>query len=132
MRITIHRGTHEIGGSCVEIKSQNSRIIIDIGVPIVTPSGEKVDSRNLKKFFREELISTRVFPNVSGLYKQDRSSFIDGMLISHSHLDHYGLYNFVDKGIQYYLGEATNKLINLSNIFIEDRGAIENINLQVI
>jgi len=27
MNITIHRGTHEIGGSCVEIENRDSRIV---------------------------------------------------------------------------------------------------------
>ena len=35
MKIIIHRGTHEIGGSCVEIRSKKSRILIDIGMPLV-------------------------------------------------------------------------------------------------
>jgi len=30
MNITIHRSTHEIGGSCIEITSKNSKIVIDI------------------------------------------------------------------------------------------------------
>jgi Cft2 family RNA processing exonuclease len=30
MKIIIHRGTHEIGSSCVEIQSKKSRILIDI------------------------------------------------------------------------------------------------------
>jgi len=35
MKIIIHRGTHEIGGSCVEIQSKKSRILMDIGMPLV-------------------------------------------------------------------------------------------------
>lgn len=125
MILTIHRGSHEIGGSCVELKSRNSRIVIDIGVPIVTPSGKKFDIKDHKNLSTEELIASNILPNVKGLYKQDSSNNIDGLLISHAHIDHYGLYNFVDKDIQYYLGEATHRLIGLSNIFIEDRGTIK-------
>jgi len=107
MKLTIHRGANEIGGSCVEIRSSNNRIVIDIGMPIVTPSGSKT------------------LPDVKGFYKHNnKQRLIDGLLISHAHLDHYGLYNFASADIQYYLGEATHKLINLSNIFIEDRGII--------
>ena len=107
MKLTIHRGANEIGGSCVEIRSSNNRIVIDIGMPIVTPSGSKT------------------LPDVKGFYKHNnKQRLIDGLLISHAHLDHYGLYNFASEDIQYYLGEATHKLINLSNIFIEDRGII--------
>jgi ribonuclease J len=41
MKIIIHRGTHEIGGSCVEIKSKKSRILIDIGMPLVKKDGDR-------------------------------------------------------------------------------------------
>lgn len=128
MKLIIHRGSHEIGGSCVEVKSRNSRIVIDIGVPIVTPSGKKFDFRDYRKLSHEKLIASKILPNVKGLYGQDsRNKLIDGLLISHAHIDHYGLYDFVNKDIQYHLGEATHKLIDLSNIFIEDRGSIEKV-----
>ena len=31
VKIKIHRGTHQIGGSVVEIKTEKSRIFIDFG-----------------------------------------------------------------------------------------------------
>ena len=45
MKIIIHRGTHEIGGSCVEIQSKKSRILIDIGMPLVKKDGDRFDFR---------------------------------------------------------------------------------------
>ncbi len=45
MKIIIHRGTHEIGGSCVEIRSKKSRILIDIGMPLVKENGDRFDFR---------------------------------------------------------------------------------------
>jgi len=42
MTIIIHRGSHEIGG-CVEVRSKNSRIVIDIGMPLVKKSGERFE-----------------------------------------------------------------------------------------
>lgn len=128
MKLTIHRGAHEIGGSCVEIKSRNNRIVIDIGVPIVTPSGKKFDFKDYNKLSLEELIASKILPDIKGFYKQDSSNMlIDGLLISHSHIDHYGFYHFANQNIHYYLGVATHSLIKLSNIFIEDRGLIEKV-----
>ena len=37
MKLIIHRGTKEIGGSCVELQSKKARIIIDLGMPLVNP-----------------------------------------------------------------------------------------------
>lgn len=34
MTITIHRGTHEIGGSCVEIRTPQAKILLDLGLPL--------------------------------------------------------------------------------------------------
>lgn len=31
MQLVIHRGTKEIGGSCVELKTANTRILINLG-----------------------------------------------------------------------------------------------------
>jgi len=44
MKIIIHRGTYEIGGSCVEIQSKKSRILIDIGMPLVKKDGDRFNS----------------------------------------------------------------------------------------
>ena len=34
MTLTIHRGTHEIGGSCVEIRTDKAKILIDLCMPL--------------------------------------------------------------------------------------------------
>lgn len=43
MKLIIHRGAKEIGGSCVELISENSRILIDPGMPLVARSGKPFD-----------------------------------------------------------------------------------------
>ena len=44
MRVTIHRGAHQIGGTCIEVASEGSRIILDAGLPL---EAEMVDARGL-------------------------------------------------------------------------------------
>jgi ribonuclease J len=34
MNITIHSGSKEIGGSCVEVESQGKWLLIDLGLPL--------------------------------------------------------------------------------------------------
>ena len=41
MNLIIHRGTHEIGGTCVEITTDETRIIIDLGMPLADPRDKK-------------------------------------------------------------------------------------------
>ena len=34
MQVCIHRGSKQIGGSCVEVESQGQRLLIDLGLPL--------------------------------------------------------------------------------------------------
>ena len=34
LNVRIHRGAHEIGGSCVELEYRGSRIVLDVGKPL--------------------------------------------------------------------------------------------------
>jgi len=125
MQIIIHRGTHEIGGSCVEIKSGQSRIILDIGMPLVEKSGEKFKFSRYEYLNGQELVNNGILPNVKGLYKWDKSSDSpDGVFISHAHIDHYGFYNYLNDDIHYYLGEGTKRMIDISAFFLDHEGKI--------
>ena len=129
MQLTIHRGTKEIGGSCVELQSQNSRILIDFGMPLVDSDGERFDSKSLKGKTREVLVQSNILPNIKGLYKGDSKS-IDGILISHSHLDHYGFLEHVNPDIPIYTSQGAKELIDITNIFITKNP--EDLNYSII
>jgi ribonuclease J len=113
--LTIHRGTQEIGGSCVEIWTENTRIILDIGLPLVEKDGSDFKDGKYKNLDRSELISKGLLPDINGLY-DDRAD-VDALLISHAHADHYGLAGYTDRSIPCYISRATKDLIELSNIF---------------
>lgn len=85
MYLTIHRGTHEIGGSCVEITSLNSRIIIDIGTPLVKADGGKFNMADYEDLSGQELVKRKVLPDVQGLYRWDKEGKIaDGKKVIYS------------------------------------------------
>ena len=91
MKLIIHRGTHEIGGSCIELKTKNTRIILDIGMPLVNDRGEQFDFKPYRKLSGPELIEKKILPDVDGLYRFDKNNKPpDALLISHPHLDHFG------------------------------------------
>lgn len=120
MKLTIHRGTHEIGGSCIELEAKNTRIILDIGMPLVDERGEQFDFRPYRKLSGPELIEKKILPNVKGLYRFDNNTKpIDALLISHPHLDHFGFMNFVNPSIPLYMSKGCHKLIELSYYFNE-------------
>ncbi len=98
MKICIHRGTKEIGGTCVEIESQGKRIVLDIGLPL----DAEVDEISL--------------PPVSGFEKPDKSLL--GIFISHPHLDHYGLARKLLPDIPILIGPAAKRIIDSSRTFV--------------
>ena len=49
MNLTIHRGTHKIGGSCVEVSTSKTRIIIDAGLPLDDIGEHKKSKPKLKR-----------------------------------------------------------------------------------
>ncbi|MHA1584105.1 MAG: MBL fold metallo-hydrolase [Promethearchaeota archaeon] len=116
MNFKIHRGTKEIGGSCVEIWTENTRILIDFGMPLVDKERKEFDFGKYKKLKPVELVEKGILPNIEGLYDNSKN-LIDGIVISHPHQDHFGLVNFINEDVQYHLGEATHKIIELNNLF---------------
>jgi ribonuclease J len=125
MHFKIHRGTQEIGGSCVEIWTDNTRIVLDIGMPLVEKDGTEFDFNKYRNNTVGDLIGKKVLPNIKGFYKNS-NKLIDGVLISHSHIDHYGFSNFLHPDIQYYLGQATHKIIELTSIFTPQQNIIQH------
>lgn len=117
MKLIIHRGTQEIGGSCVELKTANSTILIDFGIPLVSKNRERFDPGVLKGKSVEDLRKITILPALEGLYKDEKKS-IDGILISHSHLDHYGLLGYVHPDIPIYMSEGAKELIDITNLFV--------------
>lgn len=65
MQITIYRGTHEIGGTLIELKTQGSRILLDAGYPLFL-NGLPIDDK-LVALPPEELLKIGVLPAIAGL-----------------------------------------------------------------
>lgn len=98
MRICIHRGTKEIGGTCVEIESQGKRIVLDIGLPL-------------------DVVDPDAMPlhPVPGFDKPDDSLL--GVLISHPHQDHYGLAYRLPEETTFLIGQAAQSILEAADAF---------------
>jgi ribonuclease J len=125
LNFKIHRGTQEIGGSCIEVWTDTTRIVLDFGMPLVEKDGVEFDFRKYENLTDSELIQKGILPNIDGLY-EDSEKCIDGLVISHPHLDHYGLINFLSPKVKIHLGEAAHKIIELTNIFTPSQNDINN------
>lgn len=98
MKVTIHKGSHEIGGNCIQVSSGNTTILLDVGLPL------SADSRPV---------------DVSRLA-------VDAVLVSHPHRDHFGLMASLPPGTPIYIGKLARSLIDATQVFIgEDRYALD-------
>ena len=119
MDLTIHRGADEIGGSCVELRSRsgNTRLIIDIGMPLVDSDGAPFEWARYSALAPSGLVERGVLPPVEGLYSWQQPE-VSAVVLSHSHQDHYGFLRFVHPDIPIYLSRGTRALIEVSNLFL--------------
>lgn len=115
MKLTIHRGTHEIGGSCVELESEGSRIILDMGMPLpeIGKLGDPFEG------------SANLLPKIKGLYSGDKPE-VNAVFISHAHKDHYGFAHFVHPKIPVYMSEGTAQLFKVNETFLPDMKSIKS------
>lgn len=125
MIVTIHRGAHTIGGSCIEISYRRERIILDIGAPLMKPGGGEIAPADLEA----PSVLNEVVPDVPGLYK-DRHPEVSAVFISHAHMDHYGLLDHVHPDIPVYLGQETKALLEIGRIFFPVQNKVYFSNLR--
>ena len=90
MKVTIHKGSHEIGGTCIELSSGETSILLDAGLPLSTESQPVGVSKVV----------------------------VDAVLISHSHQDHYGLMTQLPQQTPIYIGELGKSFIDATQIFL--------------
>ncbi len=99
MRVRIHRGTREIGGSCIELANEaGERIVLDVGRPLWAEWGDVVAT-----------------PAVPGFVNADPSLL--GVVISHPHLDHYGLLGQVREDVPVFVGREAASLLDAAAFF---------------
>lgn len=101
MRLRIHRGTREIGGSCVELESRGSRILLDLGLPLTAAD-----------------LKSAPLPSVSGLTEPDPS--LRAIVLSHGHRDHWGLLPKARSDIPIVVGRATASIMKAAADFVPD------------
>ena len=123
MKLTIHRGTHEIGGSCVELCSDSgeTRIVLDIGMPLVESDGSQYEWKKYQKMTLKELVEKRILPPVEGLYVHQQPS-VSAVFLSHAHQDHYGFLRFVNRKIPIYMSEGSRSIVEVSSVFLKNLG----------
>lgn len=93
MKVRIHRGTEQIGGTCIELSAAGDRIAIDFGLPL---DADPADSS--------------LVPNIAG-------DDLLGVVISHPHIDHYGLLHHLTGDVPVAIGSAARQIIQAAAPF---------------
>lgn len=120
MQFIIHKGTKEIWGSCVEIKTSSTRILIDFGMPLHSVDQIETQPYPYNNQSITDLIKNKHLPDIEGLFESGNNP-INAILISHAHLDHYGLISFVNESIPVYSGVGTQILIQLTHQYVKGK-----------
>ena len=115
MRITIHRGSKEVGGSCIELQSEDSRLVLDVGMPLFGNDREAIDTFELRRMSRDELDDHGILPKVEGLFQDGERP--DAILLSHAHLDHTGLLNHTAPEVPVFASRGTSKIMLAGRLF---------------
>jgi ribonuclease J len=98
MKVTIHKGSHEIGGTCIQLSSGKTSLLLDAGLPLSADS-QPVDLSRLT---------------------------VDALLVSHPHQDHFGLMASLQPGTPVYIGKLARSLIDATQVFLgRDRYALD-------
>lgn len=109
--LTFYGGVGEIGGNKILLQDRDVKVFFDFGMsfalkkqyyspPFLSPKSEK----SLKEF--------GILPKIRGIYKDEKSSDVDAIFISHAHMDHSAYISFINREIPVYCGETTKIILD--------------------
>jgi ribonuclease J len=98
--VCIHRGTQQIGGTCIELSCQGSQILLDLGLPLDAGETDPVT----------------LLPAIPGLHAPDPNLL--ALVLSHGHMDHWGLVPHAGTALPIVTGAATRRIIRAAAAFV--------------
>ena len=121
MRHTIHRGQHEIGGICIEVAADDgTRVLLDLGMPLIAPVGGDFPWGTPQRP-TAELLAEGILRDVPGVFPGDPTApGVAAIILTHSHLDHFGLAHHAHPAIPVYGSAGTIAMLEVGRVFSPD------------
>jgi len=118
LRYIIHRGQYEIGGMCIEVAADDgTRILLDLGMPLTAPDGGDFPWGTPQRP-TADLIAEEVLRDIPGVFPHDPTApNIAAIILTHSHLDHYGLAHHAHPAIPVYGSDGTISVLEVGRVF---------------
>ncbi|MDW0115639.1 MBL fold metallo-hydrolase [Sporosarcina thermotolerans] len=104
--IQFYAGLKTIGGTIFEVKYKEERFIADFGMVFQNKEGVQARPQNIIS----ELQAIGVIPLISGVLKTDEIDENATIAISHLHLDHIGLLQYVHPDVPIIMSEGSKTL----------------------
>lgn len=114
-KVTYYHGMRTIGGTYIEIERNNYKIYFDFGA--VFDPDISLEGNILENSINHDLI-----PDLTGVYDRRITGQVDvdysnkAVFVSHIHLDHTQMVNFIDPEIPVYMTNDTKNLLEALNI----------------
>lgn len=123
LRLRFFGGVGEIGGNKILLESGEGRVFLDFGVSFSLKRrffGGYLKPRRINLL--HSYIITGLIPRIKGIYREDLLKLdrnasriieggeeleVDGCIVSHAHLDHYGHLSLLSPDIKIYVGATT-------------------------
>lgn len=131
--ITPYGGVGEIGGNQILLTSEEGRYFLDFGLSFGRQ--QELFSEYMKPRVAKGLgdyLDSGLVPEMKGLYREDllkpvermkyEEPTVNGVLLSHAHLDHCGLVSLVDWRIPVFCSQTTEKIMSVTTTI---KGAVD-------
>lgn len=124
MNITIYGGINKIGGNKILLEDKGTRIFLDFGMNFEEHQDYFTEYMPPRKCnCIKDFINLGLLPDLKGIYRKDycnhmgldckEDNFVDGVLISHAHIDHVGYVHFLRKDIPIHVSTETKAVMEL-------------------
>ena len=122
--LTFYGGVKEIGGNKILLEDRDTKIFLDFGMNFTQHANYFTEYMPPRKCTCiRDLIKLKLLPDIKGIYREDyckhmklkdtKDNSIDGVLVSHAHIDHIGYIHFLRKDIPIHVSKETKAIMEL-------------------